>query len=167
MLRPLRSLAPACYIVAALLLLLPAVDYIGDAWPFRPDVLDWRYRVEGDISAYVLSPLLGLLLASATAAWLNQPAVSRWLSLVAWIGAVLLMLVLSAFVLDSLPVRSAAPEGSRWVTTRSFVIAAVKIGVAAFTYVTLGVCNLRAARAFEPGVGPRKVPPLPPLVGHL
>lgn len=167
MVRPLRSLAPAFYIVAVLLLLLPAVDYIADAWPFRPDALDWRFRVGGDISAYVLSPLLGLLLASATAAWLNQPAVSRWLSLVAWIGAVLLVLILSAFALDSLPVRSAAPEGARWVTTKSFGIAAVKIGVAAFTYVILGVCNLRAARAFEPGLGPRKVPPLPPIIGHL
>lgn len=167
MVRPLRSLAPACYIIAALLLLLPASDYLIDAWPFRPDVVDWRYGVEGLISNYVLSPLLGLLLASVTAAWLNQTAVLRWLSLLAWIGAVLLVLVLGGFLLDSLHVRGGAPADARWVTTSSFVLAAAKILVAALTLIILGVCDLRAARAFEPGVGPRKTPPLPPIIGHL
>jgi hypothetical protein len=163
LLRPLRSLAPAFYLVAALLLLFPAVDFISDAWPFRPDAVGWRYGVAGGISTYVLLPILGLLLASITAAWLNQHVVSRWLSLIGWIGAVLLLLALGGFLLDSLQ----APPEAKWVTTKSFVIAAAKIAVAALTYVILGVCNLRAARLFEPGVGPRKVPPLPPIVGHL
>jgi hypothetical protein len=161
---PLRRLAPAVYCIAALLLLLPMIDYLGNAWPFRPGAVDWRYGVVGMISTYLLSPLLGLLVASMTAAALEQERVSRVLGVLVWIGAVLMLVALAGFLLDSLQVRSAAPANARWVTTTSFLIASGKILAAAVTLMILGVGNLRAAREMRTGA-PRKGQGPAPIIG--
>ena len=63
----LRRLAPASYCTAALLVFLPMIDYLGSAWPFRPSAANWRYEVAGTISTHLVSPLLGLLLATSSA----------------------------------------------------------------------------------------------------
>lgn len=161
----LRRLAPAAYCIAALLLLIPMMDYLGNAWPFRPGAVDWRYGVIGMVSTYLLSPLLGLLIASAAAAWLQQPRISRTLGVLIWLGAILLLVALGSFVLDSLQVRSAAPADARWVTTTSFILASAKILAASLTLMILGRGNLRAARAAPPPL-PRKSGPDAPVIGR-
>ena len=162
----LRRIAPGAYFVAALLFLITLVDYLGNAWPFRPGEVGWRYGIVGMISTYLLSPLLGCLIASATAAWLPQPRVSRSLAIIMWVGALLLLAALAAFLLDSLQVRSAAAPEARWVTTTSFMLATAKIFLAAMALIVLGRGNWRAASAHDqPGVGPRKRPAAPPVIG--
>jgi hypothetical protein len=163
---PLRRIAPAAYCIAALLLLLPSMDYIGNVWPFRPGAVDWRYGAVGMISTYLLSPLIGLLLASATAALLPQPKVSKLLGVLGWVAALGLLLAVAGFVLDSLQVRSAAPADARWVTTTSFLLASAKMVGAAFTLMILGVGNLRASREVMPMSAARKNRPAVPLVGQ-
>ena len=155
---PLRRLAPASYCTAALLLLLPMMDYLGNAWPFRPSAADWRYDVLGMISTHLLPPLLGLLLAIVTAAALPHPRVSRILGVLVWLGAVVLLLALGGFVLDSLQVRNAAPADARWVTKTSFLLASAKILAAAVALMVLGVGNRRAAQAVVPTVVTRSAP---------
>jgi hypothetical protein len=162
----LRRIAPGAYFVAALLFLITLVDYLGNAWPFRPGEVDWRYGVVGMISTYLLSPLLGCLIASATAAWLPQPRVSRLLGVLLWIGALLLLVALASFVLDSLQVRGAAAPAARWVTTTSFLLASAKILAAAIGLMILGRGNWRAAAAATQAVGPRKAEPARPIIGH-
>lgn len=161
----LRRIAPGAYFVAALLFLITAVDYLGNAWPFRPGEVDWRYGVIGMISTYLLSPLLGCLIASATAAWLPQPRVSRLLGVIFWIAALLLLAALAAFVLDSLQVRSAAAPEARWVTTTSFLLASAKIFMGAVALVLLARGNFRAAKAANQAVSPRKREPARPIIG--
>jgi hypothetical protein len=162
----LRRIAPGAYFVAALLFLITLVDYLGNAWPFRPGEVGWRYGIVGMISTYLLSPLLGCLIASATAAWLPQPRVSRSLAIIMWVGALLLLAALAAFLLDSLQVRSAAAPEARWVTTTSFLLATAKIFLAAMALIVLGRGNWRAASANDqPGVGPRKRPTAAPVIG--
>ena len=155
---PLRRLTPASYCAAALLLLLPLMDYLGNAWPFRPSAVDWRYDMLGTISTYLLSPLLGLLLASMTAAVLQHAGVSRMLGLLAWLGAIVLLFALGGFVLDSLQVRNTAPAEARWVSRSSFLLASAKILAAAVALMVLGVGNRRAARAVVLPAGTRSAP---------
>jgi len=143
----LRRLAPASYCTAALLVLLPMMDYLGSAWPFQPSAANWRYEVAGTISTYLLSPLLGLLLASVTAAALPQRRVSKALGVLVWVVAVVLLLVLGNFVLDSLQVRNAAPANAPWVSAASFLLASAKILAGAVALMVLGVGNRQAARA--------------------
>lgn len=162
----LRRIAPAAYCIAALLLLLPMADYIGNIWPFRLGAVDWRYGVVGMVSTYLLSPLLGCLIASVIAAWMPQPKVSRTLGVLSWLGAILLLLALGGFMLDSLQVRSAAPADARWVTTTSFLLASAKILAAAVTLIVLGVGNLRAGSSAVPVLTSRKTPPVSPIVGQ-
>ena len=161
----LRRIAPGAYFVSALLFLITLVDYLGNAWPFLPGEVDWRYGVVGMISTYLLSPLLGCLIASATAAWLPQPKVSRLLGVLMWLGALLLLAALAVFVLDSIQVRSAAAPGARWVTTTSFLLASAKIFAAAIGLMVLGRGNLRAAAANAPS-GSRKRETTRPIVGQ-
>ncbi len=162
----LRRIAPGAYLVAVLLFLITAVDYLGNAWPFLPGEVNWRYGVVGMVSTYLLSPLLGCLIASATAAWLPQPRVSKLLGLIMWLGALLLLAALAAFVLDSLQVRGAAAPAARWVTTTSFVLASAKMFSAAVVLMVLGRGNLRAAAAVPESLRPRKRSPAPPIVGQ-
>jgi hypothetical protein len=163
---PLRRLAPAVYCIAALLLLLPMMDYVGNAWPFRPGAVDWRYGVVGMISTYLLSPLLGLLTASVTAALLEQHRISRLIGVLVWIGAIVLLMALGGFLLDSLQVRSAAPANTRWVTTTSFLIASTKILAAAVTLMILGVGNLRASRETAKVTSSRKTHVASRIIGQ-
>jgi hypothetical protein len=154
----LRRFAPASYCTAALLVLLPMMDYLGSAWPFRPSAADWRYEVAGTISTHLLSPLLGLLLASATAAALPQRRVSKALGVLVSVVAVVLLLVLGNFVLDSLQVRNVAPPNARWVSRTSFLLAAAKILAGALTLMVLGVGNRRAVKAVVPTAATRPGP---------
>lgn len=162
---PLRRIAPAAYLIAALLCLITLVDYLGNAWPFLPGEVSWRYGVVGMVSTYLLSPLLGCLIASATAAWLPQRRVSRVLGVLLWIVALVLLIALGGFVLDSLQVRSAAAPDARWVTTTSFLLASAKIFLAVLAFMILGVGNLRAAAAASESRG-RKGEPARPIVGQ-
>lgn len=164
----LRRIAPGAYFVSALLFLVTLVDYIGNAWPFVPGEVGWRYQVVGMVSTYLLSPLLACLIASVAAAWLPQPTVSRVLGVLMWLGALLLLAAVGMFVLDSIQVRSAAAPGARWVTTTSFVLASAKIFAAALGLMVLGRGNLRAASANtpSPGTGSRKREATRPIVGQ-
>lgn len=163
---PLRRLAPAAIGIAALLLLFPLVDYLGNAWPFRPGAVDWRYGVVGMISTYLGSPLLGLLVLSITAASLTRPRLSRVLGAVCWLAAVLLLAALGLFLLDSIQVRSSAPANARWVTTTSFLLASGKILLAAIALMLLGAGNLRAGRDGAATPASRKRVPPETLIGQ-
>jgi len=158
-------LAPGAYLVSALLISVSLVDYLGNAWPFLPGDVSWRYGVVGMISTFLLSPLLGCLLASAVAAWVPHPPVSRLLGGGMLIVASLLLVALGGFVLDSLQVRSAAAPEAQWVTTTSFLLASAKILLAAVALIVLAVGNLRAASAAAAN-RPGKGAPIRPIVGQ-
>jgi len=154
----IRRLAPAAHCTAAVLILIPTVDYISSALPFRPSAADWRFETLGMISTHLLSPLMGFLLASATAAAVPQPRVSRVIGVLIWVGAIVLLMALGGFVLDSLQVRNAAPAGTRFVSQTAFVLAAAKILLGAVTLMVLGVGNRRAASAYVAPATTRSAP---------
>lgn len=143
---PLRRLAPAAYCIAALLIGVTLIDFLGNAWPFLPGEVNWRYGVIGSLSIYLLSPLIGLLIASVIAALAPHPAMSRIIGALSLLSGVLVLLGLVSFGLDSLQVRSAAAPDAKWVTTTSFVLASVKLFAGAVTMILLGVADLRTGK---------------------
>lgn len=161
----LQRIAPGAYFVSALLILFSLVDYLGNAWPFLPGDVSWRYGIVGMMSTYLVSPLLGCLIASATAAWLTQPRVSRLLGAAMAVVGAFLLVALGGFVLDSLQVRSATAPEAKWVTTTSFLLASGKILLAALALATLALGNFRAAAAAPQGRS-SKGAPIRPIVGQ-
>ncbi|HEU5219035.1 MAG TPA: hypothetical protein VFU23_10265 [Gemmatimonadales bacterium] len=162
----LKRIAPAAYVVAALLVLITLMDYLVNAWPLRPDDVDWRYDRIGLGSTYLLLPLLGCLIASITAAWFPHPRVSKLLGKFLWTGALLLLIASGTFVLDSILVRRIAGPETRWATPWSFVFTTAKLLAATAGLVVLARGNLRAAQAASESVGPRRREPARPVIGQ-
>lgn len=63
----LRRIAPGAYLVAVLLFLITAVDYLGNAWPFLPGEVNWRYGVVGMVSTRRLAVPFRNILRTALA----------------------------------------------------------------------------------------------------
>lgn len=107
--RRLGQLASAAYTLAALLVLVPLVDYVANVWPARLTEIGWRYPAEGLFAGFLLTPCLGLALASAVAAWRADFRALRVFSIVMMLGAVGLLPLCIDFVLNAAQLRHTAP----------------------------------------------------------
>ncbi len=111
--RALRFGGPA-YFLAALLILTPPVDWLGNVWPPHPGSIAWRYASEGLFSGTMVTIALGLLLAGAVAALRGDRWVLRSLAVVSMLVAAVLAVVAADFALDVVQLGgSAAPENLR------------------------------------------------------
>jgi hypothetical protein len=141
--------APA-YAVAALLVLTPTGDFLSGVWPWRPRALAWRFASSGLLSGFLLTPLLGVLIAVTIAALRGHDRVLRVLGLVTLIAATVWLLILAAFILDAVQLHASIPEAQR----RSFLDASIK---AFIKYVlSCTAAYLLGIRAFR--LGRRRAP---------
>lgn len=101
----MRRLAVALYLIAALFLLTPVLDFVASVWPLRIHDIQWRFATGGLLSGYLLTPLLGVLLAMIAAALLEHRVVQRSLAIVSIVVAVALVGVMGVFTLDVLQLR--------------------------------------------------------------
>lgn len=146
----LQVLVAPAYAVAALLVLTPTGDFLSGVWPWRPGALDWRFASSGLLSGFLLTPLLGILLAVGVAAARGHERVLRVLGLLTLIAATLWLLILAAFILDAVQLHASIPEAQR----RSFLDASIK---AFIKYVlSCTVAYLLGIRAFR--LGRRRAP---------
>jgi hypothetical protein len=100
-----RSLGVAVYAVGALIVVISVGDFISNVWPWRVGAVDWRYGAIGIMSTYLVTPIVGLLLVTITAALLEQTAFLRALAVGYIVMAMFLTVAVVAFLLDSLQVR--------------------------------------------------------------
>lgn len=118
----LEVLVAPAYAVAALLVLTPTGDFMSGVWPWRPGALDWRFASSGLLSGFLLTPLLGVLIAVTVAAARGHHRVLRTLGLMTLIAATIWLLILAAFILDAVQLHASIPEAQR----RSFLDASIK-----------------------------------------
>jgi hypothetical protein len=118
----LEILVAPAYAVAALLVLTPTGDFMSGVWPWRPGALDWRFASSGLLSGFLLTPLLGVLIAVTVAAARGHDRVLRTLGLMTLIAATIWLLILAAFILDAVQLHASIPEAQR----RSFLDASIK-----------------------------------------
>ena len=135
----LASLAAPAYCVAALLVITPLGDFLSGVWPWRLGAVDWRFASSGLLSGFLLTPLLGALIAIAVAAARGSERVLRALGIATLALSVFCGLVLLLFILDAIQVNSAVPAQQR----RAFLDASVK---AFLKYAMAGVASFWLGR---------------------
>lgn len=143
----LRSLAWPTYFVAFLLVVTPALDFVTNVWPLRPGEVGWRYGAEGLLAGFLLTPLIGVMIAFGAAIALRHLLVMRILSFVNIAVAAFLLLLIALFALDVLQVRATVPEEARGMFQTGAVKAAVKHLTVAVALSWLGIVGIRVTRS--------------------
>jgi hypothetical protein len=92
-------------VFALTLVLGPVVDLVTTVLPARFGDVSWRYGFLGLGAGYLHTPILGVGLAMAVAAWQEDVAVLRGLGLLATVVAVLLVPLMGVWALDVLQMR--------------------------------------------------------------
>lgn len=149
-----RRLAGPCYVIAALLVLLPATDFVSNVWPLQPGDFRWRFGMTGLLSGFLLTPLLGVVLAALVAAITDDRRTLRLTCVVAAAGAVLLVALVALFGLDVLQFRTEVPADRRGPFDFANIRATVKHLLAAASLGWLAMSGLRATGAATAGKGP-------------
>lgn len=130
-----RRLAGPLYFIALLLVVIPATDFISNVWPLQPGDFRWRFGMTGLLAGFLLTPLLGIVLAGLVAAMAEDHGVLRLVSMIAAVGAVVLVVLVALFALDVIQFRPEVPADRRgpfdFANVRSIVkhlLAAASLG---------------------------------------
>lgn len=160
----LRQLAGPIYLVAALLVVLPLLDFVTNIIPINLGEAHWRYGMMALVGQFFLTPLLGSFIALLAAAALGHTGVLRWMGMVYLVLGGLLLIALVGFLLDVFQVRAGAPPAALHNFDIGWVRALVKELAVAGTVIWLGLRARRAGRAGESARPKRSRRPPTPLV---
>lgn len=155
----LRRLAGPLYAIALLMLVIPATDFVSNVWPLNPGDFRWRFGMVGLLSGFLLTPLLGLLLAAVVAAITEDVRMLRAVSAVAGAGALILVLFVGLFTLDVLQFRPEVPAERLGSFDFANVRSMVKHLIVAATLGWMSLTSWRAVSSSLAGKGkaPRAV----------
>lgn len=142
----LRPLAWAAYAVALLLIIMPLVELVLGIWPLRIGQLNWRFGAAGLVSQSVMTPLLGMLLAVATAAAVGHRLLARVLSGIAVAGGILGILAIAMFTLDALEARASVRPEAMVAFDRATIVAGMRYSLGTITAFLLGIGGWKASR---------------------
>jgi len=109
----LKAFAWPAYCVALLLVVTPLVDLVANVWPPRLGAVEWRFGTFGLLSGFLLTPLLGMVLATGAAALLEHRGAQRTFALLDLAGAALLMIAAVMLSLDWLQMRASIDPATR------------------------------------------------------
>jgi hypothetical protein len=140
---PEEALAGPLYVIAALLILLPAVDFALSIPAAELSSVQWRFASVGVLSGYTLMPILGLGLAFVISAVRKQHTVQRLLVLICLTTALVLAAMTLSFGLDGLQVRASVPAEGRPAFMNAWTRALLKL---ALSVVALAYMGWRARR---------------------
>lgn len=142
----LRRLAWGAYGVAFLMIAIPLLDSLLGVWPLRVGEVTWRFGAVGLFSRAVMTPVFGLLLALATAIYMEHRVTTRILSILGFAGALLALVAIGFFTLDALQTRaSVRPEAAGAFDTAS-AVAVVKYLLGLVVTTALAVGGWKASR---------------------
>ena len=136
---PEEALAGPLYVVALLLIVIPALDFVLSVpAPEFADV-QWRFAAVGLLSGYALTPILGVSMAFVIAALLKQYAVQRLLVVASLLLAAILVALSFGFLLDMLQLRASLPDDGRVAFSSAWKRAIVKLALSAIALAYMGV----------------------------
>lgn len=144
-----EALIAPLYFIAALLIATPLMDFATSVMPLRLGSLEWRFASVGLLSGFLLTPLLGLVIAIAVASYADHMRFLRLLSLFNGAIAIVFLVVLILFVLDIVQLRSVVQDQAR----AAFQSAATKAVVKHLCFiVAIGWLAIRGFRASQWGL---------------
>ena len=148
-----EALVAPMYFIAALLIATPVMDFATSVLPLRLGSLEWRFASVGLLSGFLLTPLLGLVIALAVAAYADHMGFVRVLSILSGAVAVIFIIVLVLFLLDIVQLRSAVQDQAR----AAFKSAAMKAVIKHVCFIAaLGWLAIRGFRASQWGLPVRR-----------
>jgi hypothetical protein len=134
------------YLVAALLAIVPLMDVNLAVLPMRVAEVEWRVGAAGLLSRALLTPVLGALIAFATALLLDQRRVLRVFSIVGGISVGLIVAAIALLLLDGLQLRGQVPARSRTAFDVASLVALGKYAMTAIVMLAVAVSARRASR---------------------
>lgn len=96
-----EALIAPFYFVAFLLMVTPTMDFVTSILPLRWDSIEWRFATVGLLSGFLLTPLLGVVIAMAVA---HLAGHLRFQRIMAIVNATLTASFIALFVLFMLDV---------------------------------------------------------------
>ena len=145
----LRHVAGPFYFMCLLFVLIPAVDMATNSWPLRLDDVGWRFGTAGLLSGFLLTPLLGMVLAVAGAHVMGHSRTVLVLGVLSALGAAALIGIAAVFTLDALQLHpQVSPEG-QFSYRVGAIRAWAKTGVVAIALIWLAIASFRAPRLQE------------------
>lgn len=159
---PFRKISSALYLISALLILLPIVDFVTSIVPFLPGSTKWRFASSAVFAGSLLIPLIGVALAMMVAGLMNHRFVLRWTGILSFLAAVGLVAVCALLALDIIELRSSAESEVRNAIVLSGVRAIFKNLVMSASLIYIGLACRSASGGMEP---PRAETPMAPIVG--
>ncbi len=140
-----RRWLPGLYLVGAIYCLMPFIETLGALWPPHPDSAAWRFGAAGIFLSFAASVPLGLLIATAAARVLEHRLALRLIGVISILVAVLLLMIIGAFALDVVQVRSIIKPNVKG----GFDVASVKAAMMGLmimvTMILLAISSFRAA----------------------
>ena len=135
-LEPDEALAGPLYAVAAILVAMPAVDFLMSVGSPQLASVQWRFATVGLLSGFTLTPILGVALALGVAGLRQHAMVQRVLTVLSLLTAVALFVLLLGFILDMLQLRRQVPAEGLPAFKSASLRAALKhaMSASAFAY---------------------------------
>jgi hypothetical protein len=101
------------YLVAALLVAIPLIDFLLSVPAAEPGNVQWRFSAVGLLSGYTLLPIVGCALAFVVSSVLRHYTLQRLLVAFCLTMGVVLIALSLGFLLDVAQVRASVPPGGR------------------------------------------------------
>ena len=159
---PFRKISGALYLISALLILLPFVDFLTSIVPYLPASTKWRFASSALFAGFLLTPLLGIALAMVVAGLMNHRFVLRWIGILSFLAALALLAACALLALDIIELRATADAEVKLAIVLSGARAVFKNLVMAGSLVYIGLACRSATSGMEP---PRSAEPMAPIVG--
>jgi hypothetical protein len=159
---PFRKISGALYLISALLIVLPIVDYLTSIVPYLPASTKWRFASSVLFSGSLLTPLLGVALAMLVAGIMQHRQVLRWAGILSIAVALALLGICALLALDVIELRATAEDDVKLAIVLSGARAIFKNIVMAGSLVFIGLACRSASVGMEP---PRAANPMAPIVG--
>jgi hypothetical protein len=159
---PFRKISGALYLTAGLLVFIPMVDFVTSIVPYLPGSSKWRFASSALFAGFLLTPLLGMALAMIVAGLMNHRFVLRWIGILSFLVAVVLVGLCALLALDIIELRATAESEVRNAIVLSGVRAIFKNLVMSGSLVYIGLACRSATVTMEP---PRAENPMAPIVG--
>jgi hypothetical protein len=140
-------MAAPLYAVAAMLVLFPVAD-VGTqlGWQASPLTLNWRTGVVGLVGSALLTPTFGMVLALVTAHLFGHRWMQSALGVLAAVGAIVLLLVLGLFTLDSIQLGDSLTDEMRFSYWMAVGRAMFQVGFTLVVLITMSVASYRSIR---------------------
>ncbi len=145
-----EALVAPLYFVALLLVLTPVMDFATSVLPLRVSNIEWRFASVGLLSGFLLTPVLGIVLAILIAGWSGHEKFQRVIAIVNLASVAVFALLLVFFLLDILQLRSAVQAEAKTAFEGAAIKAVAKYLCVMFALGWLGLKGLSASRWREP-----------------